>query len=248
MARLPKDVYDPTLQLVDVEMERLAVESARRHYLGMSAIGEPCSRKLWYGYNESARRALDASTVRIFADGHRSEAVIAGHLRATPGIKLDIVDPNTGEQFAVEDHDGEFRGHLDGVIKGLAHDPDTVHVWEAKSVNEKKFLAFRKLKDEIGELNTLKSWDAVYYAQAQCYMGYGDIDRHYLTVCTPGVRQWEAVVTHFDRTTFDSLRDKAKRIINAQSPLARISNDPSWHQCKWCHFSERCHGVTPLPA
>ena len=250
MAKMPKNLYDPTLAEADRAIERNDEERVARRYLGMSSIGIECERRLWYAYHEAGVGITknDAASVRIFQSGHDAEAIIARLLQATPGITLDITDPKTGGQLGVEDFGGEFRGHLDGVIRGLVDDPGNDYVWEAKCVNEKKFADFRKKKD-IAEDTALRSWDAIYYAQAQCYMGYSGIHRHYLTVCTPGVRQWEAVITPFDLDAFEAIRSKAVRIINAKLyPLSRISNDPSWHQCKFCPSHDRCHGTPPVPA
>ena len=43
-----------------------------------------------------------------------------------------------------------------------------------------------------------------------------------------------------------SARAKAERVIRAAEPPLRVSNDPSWYECKMCHFSPICHG-TDLP-
>jgi len=164
-------------------------------------------------------------------------------LRLAPNVQLWTVDPETGQQFEATDFDGKFKGHMDGVILGLYQDPDEPHVWEGKCVNDKKFESLQKLKTERGSTDTLRWWDAVYYAQAQCYMGYFELAKHYLTVCTPGGRYWDAVVTHFDPQEFAKLKDRARRILNAKAPLAKISNNPTWYECKWCIYQEKCHGA-----
>ena len=214
----------------------------------MSAIGDACERKLWYSYHEPARERHDAATIMRFEDGHRSEDLMAQRLKATPGIELHTHDEN-GNQFSFEDFDGKFRGHADGFILGLVQAPKTWHIWEAKCTNLKKFAHFKNLKAELGEKAVLKVWDPVYYAQAQSYMGYSELNRHYLTVCTPGGRDWEAVRTEFNKDDFAAIQDRAKRILNAKVPLAKISNDPNWFQCKFCAHKDKCHaGITALSA
>jgi hypothetical protein len=38
------------------------------------------------------------------------------------------------------------------------------------------------------------------------------------------------------------LLEKAGRIINAQHPPARISEDPAWFECRMCNHHPVCHG------
>jgi hypothetical protein len=248
MVFLPKQTpHDLTLQRAEIAIVENENSKPRRKYLGMSSIGGACSRKLWYSYHTPMTETFDAPTIMRFEDGHRSEALIADRLKATPGIMLLTEDDN-GRQFGVEDFEGQFRGHLDGKILGLVHAPSVWHVWEAKCTNLKKFMQFKTLKADLGEQNALKQWDATYYAQAQSYMGYTGLDDHYLTVCTPGGRDWEAVCTRFNEVDFEAIRDKAHRILGAMAPLARLSNDPSWYECKWCFYKDHCHGIAKLSA
>lgn len=247
MVKIPNILNDPTLAAADEAMVQAEAAKPRRTYLGMSQIGDPCSRKLWYGFHDPLPRAIPASGLRAINDGHNSEAVMAARLKAIEGVELHTENED-GSQFEVSDFDGKFSGHLDGAIHGLLQAPKTWHVWEAKAVNEKKFKKFRDLKGTMGEKNTLMAWDEIYYAQAQCYMGYTGMHRHYLTVSTPGVRDWDAVRTEFNVKDFEKLKDKANRIINANAPLAKLSNDPSWYQCGYCEYRERCHGTATVSA
>ncbi len=233
---------DPTLEAADRELEARSRKEPRRAYLGMSAIGHACSRKLWYDMHEPIAEQFNAATLKRFEDGHRSEDLMAFRLRMAPGIQLWTVDPDTGAQFGCSDFDGQFSGHMDGVILGLHQAPKTPHVWEGKAVNEKKFEKFKKLKEQHGEKGALEQWDYVYWTQAQAYMGYFDLTRHYITVCTPGVRDWDSARTEFDFAAFIKIKDKARRILESPYPLAKIGNNSSWWQCKWCHYAEKCHG------
>lgn len=242
---LPIALHDPNLAAAEDAIVLKHTKESRRTYLGMSSIGDPCSRRLWYSYHNHIEENYDAATIMRFEDGHRSEDLMAQRLKATDGISL-VTSDDSGNQFEVQDFEEQFKGHLDGIIWGLIQAPNKEHVWEGKCVNEKKFKDFLDIKAKFGEKNTLAKWDEIYYAQAQAYMGYTGINRHYLTVCTPGGRRWEAVRTEFDQNEFDKIRDKAKRILNAKIPLAKLSNDPNWFQCKWCNYWNRCHGNQTL--
>ena len=225
-------------------MERRALDEPRRSYLGASQIGEECERKLWYSIQPGLpREAWNALTLRRFEDGHRVEDVMAARLRLVPGIELHTHDDN-GEQFGFRDLDGKFRGHADGFIRGLLQAPETPAVWEHKAVNDKKFAELGKLKDKHGEKEALAKWDHVYYAQAVVYMHYFDMTRHYLTVTTPGARDHQSCRTNANPVMAEALREKAKRIINAKSPPARISERAEFYKCKWCSYKEVCHATS----
>lgn len=244
MAMLPpRAQLDPTLDAADQVMVDANLRAAPRRYLGMSALGDECSRRLWYRYHQPTQEAFDAPTLRRFADGHAVEAVVIARLRAVPGITLLDVDPDTGRQWDLADFDGQLRGHMDGVIVGLFQSPKTWHCFEVKATNEKSFAKLLKIKAEKGDKQALAAWNPVYAAQAQLYMGYAELTRHYTVVCTPGARDWTSMRTEADPVAFALLRDKADRILHARAPLAKLSNDPAWYACKWCSHHAICHGV-----
>lgn len=248
MATLPAIApADPTLDALRVEVERRAAQESPRAYLGMSSIGQPCERRLWYTFRWAAREQFDCDTLWRFEDGFRSEDVMAARLRLVPGVHLRTVDPHTGQQFGFIDLGGHFRGHADGLITGLLQAPKALHVWEAKATNEKKQAELVKLKSTIGEKDALAKWDAVYYAQAVLYMAYAEAPRHYLTASSPGARTMVSVRTNTDLDTARRLRAKAERIITSPEPLQRLSDDPAWYECKWCPAHAICHG-DKLPA
>lgn len=232
---------DPTLVAADRALEVQEGAKERRQYLGMSQLGEGCSRKLWYSFRWAVRDIFDATTHKRFLDGHASEAVQADRLRMVGGVTLETVHPVTGQQFRYVDHDGHFSGHCDGKITGILQAPIKKHIWEAKAVGEKKLAEFRKIKAELGEKSTLKKWNPTYYAQAQLYMHYEGTDRHYLTVSSPGVRDWDSCRTEYDHALAVGLKAKAKRIIASQEPLERVSESPDWFECKYCPARGLCH-------
>lgn len=244
MALIP-DTIDPTLAAVDREIERRAAAEPRRTYLGASAIGDQCERKLWYSIRpEIPRRPLDAASLKRFEDGHYGESVMAERLRMVPGVELWTVDERTGGQIGGTLFGGRFGWHVDGVIRGLLQAPDTPHVWEHKQVGQKKFDELLKLKREVGDKHTLERWDAVYYAQAVLYMELLDLGRHYLTVCTPGGREAASCRTEANPSMARALLAKAERVLSATEPPVRLSERPEFFRCKWCDFREVCHGVS----
>ena len=61
---------DPTLEAADLALVKASELEPPRPYLGMSSIGESCSKKLWYRFRHAAREEFDADTLKRFADGH----------------------------------------------------------------------------------------------------------------------------------------------------------------------------------
>jgi hypothetical protein len=237
----PQPLADPTLEAIDAALVAANARQTPRTYLGMSSIGHPCGRKLWYDYHRPIPPSFDAATVRRFEDGHRGEDLMADRLRMVPGVTLQTIDPDTGRQWAYSDHNGRFGGHADGRIIGILQAPRTWHIWEHKCVGEDKFNKLNELKRSRGEKHALREWDAIYYSQAVLYMHYSGITRHYLTCDTPGGRASTSVRTDADPVHASELIDKALRILNARAPLARVSNDPAWWQCRFCNRAGECH-------
>lgn len=203
-----------------------------RDYLGASAIGDECARKLWY-----SMRIKQGPSENIYAieDGHRTEELIAERLRMVDGITLWTHDEN-GNQFSFED--GDFRGHVDGVIVGLIQAPKTPHVWECKCTST--FKDFVKAKQKYGEKRALEKWNHLYYVQAQIYMHYLKLNRHYMTVASPGGRDIDSCRTEYQRDVALKYIDRAKKILSVDVAPERGYKDKTFYKCKWCPFSEEC--------
>jgi len=246
MAEINHTVFDRTLAEIDKKLEAKNSGIPKRNYVGMSSIGKECQRELWYTFRLASRRLIGARGVREIQDGFTQEDKMAERLRLLPGIELHTVDPNTGKQISFSFLDGHFSGHADGVIKGILEAPEKWHIWEHKSVNEEKFNKLKKLRIELGEKQALKEWDFVYWTQAQCYMAASDLDRHFLTVSTPGGRDYISVRTERSLTAIDGILEKAHGIIHGKIP-DRISNKREFYLCKFCSHFGVCHdGQTPL--
>ena len=243
MATLPATPpNDPTLDAVYAAMEAANRLQRPRPYLGMSAIGEDCERRLWYSFRWClpAGGGFDAKGLANVEDGHRSEDVMAERLRMVPGVELLTIDPTTRRQFGFSDVAGHFRGHCDGVMRGLLQAPKAWHVWEHKASDKGPGdLAKHKAADEK---TALSKWNGTYYAQAVLYMHYAEMPRHYITVSSPGGRL-PITSARTDAAPEEAARliAKAERIIYAPEPLARLSDDPAFYKCKFCPAARVCH-------
>lgn len=248
MALLPK-IEKSTLDDVDEKLVEEKKKEASRHYMGFSIIGDECWRKLFYTYRSAQARKFSASGVRAIEDGHTQEAVMAKRLRMLPYVELYTEDPEKpGQQIAFSLLLDHFRGHADGIIKGLLECPKTFCVWEHKSVNETKFNKLIALKKEKGEKEALSAWDSIYYAQAMLYCHCAQLTRHYLTVTTPGGRDHVSCRTEYNRAVAEGIIAKAQSIIfdNWNIP-ARLSDKREFYLCKFCEHQGICHdGDFPL--
>ena len=247
MATIPAIPHDPTIAAMNAAIERDGNSDTARPYLGMSGIGKPCHRAIWYDFRWATDRKIAASGLRAIQDGFVNEEVTIKRLRMIEGITL-WTEGEDGQQIGCEDLSGHFRGHLDGVIEGLLQAPKTPHVWENKAVNEKKFNALKKLITEVGEKQSLLNWDGTYYVQAQLYMHYQKLTRHYLTVNTPGGRDTVACRTNYDKASAQHYIALARSIIASEGPPIRMSEDAAHWKCKWCDHHAVCHTTTyPKP-
>jgi len=240
MVALPP-IADPTLKAVDAAIELTGNAQPQRAYLGMSGIGRPCRRALWYDFHWCSHPAFDAATLRRFEDGHRTEDLEAARINKVGGVTLSTIDERTGCQYGYKDLGGHFRGHMDGIVLGLLQAPQTPHVWECKAVNDKKQSDLQKKIAEHGEKSALEKWDGVYYAQALLYMHYGKFKRHYLTCTNPGGRKTISCRTDARTTQAKKLVEKARIVIESPEPLEKLNTDPAYYQCKWCNHAPICH-------
>jgi hypothetical protein len=230
---------DPTLEAM-----RRACEVAgnntreKRDYIGASAIGNPCARQIYYDYHGMPKKPFDSATLFRFDDGHRTEDLICQRLRMVEGIELWT--EQDGKQFGFADFDNCFRGHVDGIIRGIRQAPKTTHVLEIKCTEDLN--KFRKVKNDFGEKQALKNFNNTYFVQAQLYMHYFMLDRHYTIVASAGGRDMESCRTEFQPEVAQMYKDRAFEILNAKQEPPRISDKKDFWICRFCSFLETCHG------
>jgi hypothetical protein len=239
MAPLPP-LRDRTLLLSDAALVEAEAKLPPRPYLGMSAIGDTCPRKLWYGFRWVKRIPFDAKTLKKFRDGHAAEAMVIDQLKLVDAFDVVSHDPFTGEQIAFSDFGGHFSGHSDGEISGIVEAPKTKHVLEVKATE--KMAELEQAIIDHGEKDALRHWWPTYFAQAQCYMGYGGYTRHFLVATTPGARNWRSIRTEFDKGVFQGLRSRAEHIIFSERPPQRLCPSAAFYEAGWCKHVDTCFG------
>lgn len=215
----------PPVDKIAFEMYEAAARSRadekKRGYLGMSEIGHPCERKLWFSFRGFTPKPMEGRSIMIFRFGDHVEADVIDWLRAA-GYRIE------GQQEPFLDHDRWFAGHCDGIIHEVTKRP---HILEVKSAKDKKFKAFKS----FGVLQTSET----YYCQAQCYMGYAGLERALFVIQNKDTCEIYTERVYFDTALFDSLKAKARRIITANEPLPPEFLSDSF-ECTWCDHRTIC--------
>ena len=193
----------------------------RRRYLGMSEIGGPCDRALWYGVRGFPPAPKEGRIIRIFEAGNDVETRVVRDL-VDAGYRIDDA------QAEFSDFDGLFRGHCDGIIRGITQRP---HILEVKSANDAKFKAFKT--------KGVAKVQPKYWGQVQCYMGYADLDRALFVIDNKNTSEIHTERVHFVRADFETLRARALAILCASDPPDRAFKQEAM-DCRWCDHRITC--------
>lgn len=231
---------DPLVAAIYAEYERRNEAEKARTYLGASIIGKECERALWYSFRWAAREKFDGRMLRLFQTGHLSEPRFVSDLRSV-GVEIYDVDPASGKQFGFHDLGGHMRGHMDGAATAVPRGGRKWHVVEFKTHSSK---SFDKLKKD-----GVKKAKPEHHAQMTWYMGKSGMDRALYLAVNKDTDELYSERIEFDPTEFAKIMAKAERIIFAQQPPSKISDDPKFYLCGWCPHNDVCHGHrVPAPS
>ena len=204
-----------------------------RNHLGASIIGRPCSRSLWYVFRWAKRSRFPARVLRLFERGHAEEHVIASRLRKA-GIHVLTENPDTGEQFRIEDHDGHFGGSLDAALYDTPDFPKQWILGEFKTHNDKSFKQLRKQGLEKSKYEHL--------VQTQIYMHYTQMQNALYFAVNKNDDDMEIISVEYDPGVAERFIDRAVKIILENAPPNRIPNaSKGWWVCRFCDYKGICH-------
>ena len=223
MTTIPKRLND-TVALIDRAHES-KLEQPRAH-LGCSGLGHHCDRYIWLSFRWAVIEKFSGRMLRLFRRGQLEEEQIITDLRLA-GISIG------GDQMRV-DFGCHVSGSVDGIIKsGVPEATNTRHVAEFKTHSLKSFKAL--VKDGV-----VKS-KPMHYAQMQLYMWGLGLDRAlYVAVCKNDDTYYTARF-ELDREYSQKLVEKGHKLALADRIPSKISDNPSWYQCKMCSYSDFCH-------
>ena len=234
----PKLTEEPIIVALNVAIERAAAAPAElpRPYLGASAIGHECARRIQYDW--WCKPVLAARTREIFDRGHYFEERARQHL-TTVGFKFA-----PREALAFVAVNGALRGHADGII---IHGPDLQDaylifplIWECKALNDKNWKAVAR--------DGLEKAFPHYAAQVSLYQAYLEITNPALfTAVNANTCEFLHSLVPFDAERAQYWSDRAVNIIEATRAgelLPRAFDNPEDWRCRMCPHKERCWRTT----
>lgn len=207
-----------------------------REHLGASIIGDACSRKSWYNFRWVKLEQHEGRMRRLFARGTNEEAQFIEILRGI-GFLIHEVDPQTNKQFRIYGIQGHFGGSGDSkaVMPWL---PDLPILLEFKTHNTKSFTYLVEKKLKIAKPQ--------HYVQMCLYgRGYGFKYGLYCA-CNKNDDDLYFELVELDWNLAQQAENKAFDIITAKLPPPRISDQPSYFECKYCNYNDICHHGAPV--
>jgi len=214
--------------------QSLAMNDEPRDYLGASALGHDCLRKIQWDWRRPP--SFPARTRRIFQRGHWWESYAVDLLQQAT---FKIV--RNSDAIAFSQLGGRFKGHGDGMIiagptmEGVAYPC----LWECKGLGSK---GWTKLdKDGLA-----KAYPG-YADQVALYQAYFGLTEHpaIFTACNMDTMEILHLLIPFDAARAQAVSDRAVTVISADEAgetLPRVAADPSDFRCRFCPHRESCWG------
>ena len=231
MALIPEPLHT-TAKMIYQAYEK-AAESGHRPHLGASLIGHHCERYLWYVFHWAKAKSFNGRMLRLFETGKREESRIIENLRS---IGCEVWADDGTSQYRVSALGGHFAGSMDAVLHKYHEAPSPYVVCEMKTHNAKSFKELTEKRVEVAK--------PMHYAQMQVYMGLSGMTRALYFAVNKDTDDIYTEYVHFNQADYDSLYQRAVRVINANEPPLGISNDASWYQCRLCDMHSICHSDT----
>jgi hypothetical protein len=224
-----KDISDR----INDAIEEYSIESLKqepRTHLGISEIGNACVRQTWYKFRWMKFEEHSGRMLRLFKRGHREEGRFISYLEAI-GCKVEQHDEN-GKQFRVSGVMGHYGGSCDGRAITPWY-PDIKMLVEFKTHNTKSYL-------HLAEHGLHKS-KPKHFDQMN---GYGFKMNLQYAIYFPENKNDDDIkvtVVRLDLERGRQLEIRAEEIITSNQPPAKISENPSFIDCRWCIFKSICH-------
>jgi len=220
MAILPKR---DLIQLL-IEGDKI-VKHRPRSYLGYSGMASACARSLKYSLHWAFISSYERRVERIFKRGDYEETVLADDFKR---VGITLFD----DQLEVVGGHGYAKGHIDGKLLGVPGYEIEVLLFEAKTMNDKRFKEYIK--------NGLQSTNPVYYGQIMSYMGKLGLERTLYVVANKNDENRSYKIIDFDADEYNRLEDVANTI-PLMDELPEKIGGKTWHACKYCDARQVCH-------
>lgn len=219
--RLKEEIYQAQLN-----------DRQSRGYMGMSGIGEPCARKVWYRFRNYEERGgnpfkqddHEGRKYLIFEMGNKVEDIVVEAIEKA-GYKV------AEAQQAYQDHNGYFKGHCDGVL--LDDLERKKYMLEIKSANKSRFDKFQSMGVE--------KMSPTYWAQIHLYMHYSRIKNGLFLIFNKDNSDIYIEPVEYKLSVARKYIDRAEDILNANEPPEKIGKNEKSKECIFCDFKYLCH-------
>ena len=241
---MAKTRIDETASYVKGREVRDAINDAIRHnektrrktprgYLSSSSIGGPCTRRMWLNFRLVPPDDLpDPRMVRLWARGHREEPEVVALLQAA-GYKVWTHHPdNPDEQLGFVGYRGHEKGHIDGMV--MLSDQPPAMLLEIKTHSDKSFTFL--VKNGVAKANPEHLW------QMQTYMRNMNLSAAMYVAVNKNNDDLHIEIIEADAELQTKIYERVVVLVESLDPPAKISDNPTWWQCKMCDFKSLCHG------
>jgi len=198
-----------------------------RHYLGLSSIGHPCLRWLWYAHKGFDQTAIEGQTLRLFELGNIIESALKKDLRLAG---FTIADEQKEVDFTFNNI--KLIGHIDGIITSLL-ESNKPHLLEIKTANEKSF-------NELKKAGSYEKWQPKYKSQIHAYMLGLGLDRCLVIVYNKNTSEIYSERIKLDKNWIINRLETVFCAIGYHDPPERLCPRADWHEAKWCGFYGEC--------
>lgn len=230
---LPIEAITTELYKLTEEYSLETYPAEHRNHLGVSIIGEKCSRHLFYSFRWVKLQQFPGRMRRLFSRGHAEEEKI-DKLLSWMGFFVREIDPATDRQYKFSTHNGHYGGSGDGIaLLPWFRTEDMRILVEKKTAKDK---LFQKLKTEGLKKSNPKHW-----AQ-QC--GYGKAFKLRYGLYVAVNKDDDDIyyeLNELDWNYATECENKALDIIQARMPPPRINENPVSWDCKYCSHIDICH-------
>ena len=220
----------PSLIALKLKLDGEVETSLPRPYLGMSQLGGPCRRALWYYFRWCYTRTITQKQKRIFARGDLEEARIIKDLTAA-GIHF------YSPQGMLIGFAGHCRGHTDGKVSNVPGFGEEILVAEFKTAKASSFDKFVKKGCKVANRQ--------YYCQSQTYMKHEKLTKTLFIVTNKDTEERYYEIIIFEPGLAEELDAISIDVISTDIPPPKIGG-PTWFECKWCDAYKVCHFNEPV--
>lgn len=226
-------------RLIDLDSVNEYATAERRTHLGVSEIGHPCSRKIWYGFRWVKLQIFAGDMYRLFKRGHDEEPRLIHRLNRI-GIHASDIDPATGKQYRItNDFNRHFGGSLDSILTFMWRQFAIPRmIGEYKTHNDNSFK--KHLKEGV------MGAKPQHYTQMNIYGKRMGIDYGLYVPVNKNNDKIKAQVVRLDHRQADMYEKKADEIIRSNVPPARIAERDTHPECRGCNFRGICHLKQPI--